>query len=275
MEKQLSEFDYLMTKPKPELEAVQQLSAAVQQLSAALKNLIGTVKEDELTNPRLRELRQQLGKTIAELDEFERSLDPVAQPEAVFDPSNPNVVGAFIALALQSRNRAPLSEVRESPFHGSGIYAIYYCGGFDVYSALEGTEHPIYTGKSDPVSPAATTPVAQGQKLFRRLKEHAKSIDKGEYIDLTGFEYRYLVVQSGWQTAAGRFLIDWFKPIWNNEMNICFGIGKHGDSSTTRANQRSPWDTLHPGRPWASDQNMSRQEVTGSNKRRDQKALGG
>jgi hypothetical protein len=28
-------------------------------------------------------------------------------------------------------------------------------------------------------------------------------------------------------------------------------LGKHGDDPETRANLRSPWDTLHPGRDWA------------------------
>lgn len=32
---------------------------------------------------------------------------------------------------------------------------------------------------------------------------------------------------------------------------MLYGLGKHGDSATTRANKRSPWDTMHPGRAWA------------------------
>lgn len=47
---------------------------------------------------------------------------------------------------------------------------------------------------------------------------------------------------------------------------VCFGIGKHGDNPTTRANKRSPWDTMHPGREWAEattrDQ-ASRATITG------------
>jgi hypothetical protein len=34
-------------------------------------------------------------------------------------------------------------------------------------------------------------------------------------------------------------------------VGICYGFGKHGDDPGTRANLRSPWDTLHPGRDWA------------------------
>ena len=45
--------------------------------------------------------------------------------------------------------------------------------------------------------------------------------------------------------------------MWNSEVGICYGFGKHGDSPTTRTNNRSPWDTLHPGRDWAHrDPNM-------------------
>jgi len=65
------------------------------------------------------------------------------------------------------------------------------------------------------------------------------------------FEYRALVVQTGWQDSAENYLIELFKPIWNSEVNICYGFGKHGDDPGTRANLRSPWDTMHPGRDWA------------------------
>jgi Eco29kI-like restriction endonuclease len=58
-----------------------------------------------------------------------------------------------------------------------------------------------------------------------------------------------LVVQSGLQKAAEDYLINLFHPVWNAD--ICYGLGKHGDAATTRANLRSPWDTLHPGRKWA------------------------
>ena len=47
-------------------------------------------------------------------------------------------------------------------------------------------------------------------------------------------------------------MIRLFQPIWNKEIKICYGIGKHGDSPLTRANKRSPWDTMHPGRKWAT-----------------------
>ncbi len=93
----------------------------------------------------------------------------------------------------------------------------------------------------------------QGKGLANRLiNDHRKNIAKASStLRLEDFEYRALVVQTGWQTSAEDYLIHLFKPIWNNEVGICFGFGKHGDDSATRANLRSPWDTLHPGRDWA------------------------
>jgi len=58
-------------------------------------------------------------------------------------------------------------------------------------------------------------------------------------------------VQSGFESAAEDRLISTFKPIWNKETNLLFGIGKHGDSAKTRQNNKSPFDTVHPGREWA------------------------
>jgi hypothetical protein len=100
--------------------------------------------------------------------------------------------------------------------------------------------------------PAAKTAMEQGDRLANRLNDHRKNIAKAETtLRLEDFDYRAIVVQTGWQTAAEDYLIHLFKPIWNSEVGISYGFGKHGDDPGTRANLRSPWDTLHPGRDWA------------------------
>jgi hypothetical protein len=33
-------------------------------------------------------------------------------------------------------------------------------------------------------------------------------------------------------------------------------MSKHGDAAKTRANKRSPWDVVHPGRAWALDSSL-------------------
>ena len=166
------------------------------------------------------------------------------------NPSNPKVVGRFVALALVAQDRHPLAEIPK--FYGSGVYAIYYNGSYPAYSPISGTETPIYVGQAAPTASNARTPVEQGAKLCGRLGDHRKNINKAcSTLDLAEFEFRSLVVQSGWETAAEDYLIHLFRPVWNSETNVLYGLGKHGDSATTRANKRSPWDTLHPGRPWA------------------------
>ena len=179
-----------------------------------------------------------------------RELDPIRQPDFVFDPGDPAVVGRFIALAMIAQPLVQLPAVER--FYGSGVYALYYGGGFDAYGSIRGSETPIYVGKADPQSETAKTPMDQGIRLFNRLRDHLRSIGKADdTLDVADFGCRFLVVQSGWQGAAEDYLIHLFRPIWNSEVGICYGLGKHGDAPSTRANLRSPWDTLHPGRDWA------------------------
>lgn len=198
-------------------------------------------------------------QVIGRLRETEARLDPIHQPLSFFDPSDPRIVGKFIGLALIAQPRVGLSAVEE--FYGSGVYALYYEGGFQRYQPIRTTETPVYVGKADPADGAATTPKQQGTRLHGRLQDHARSIGKATNLNVDDFVCRYLVVQSGWQTAAEAYLIDVFRPIWNNEIKLLFGIGKHGDSAKTRANKRSPWDTMHPGRAWAYSDPATKDQV--------------
>ncbi len=221
----------------------------------AIRARIATLLESSATKPmsaaRRRALDRQLRALIDDLEAALAKLDPVARPIAVFDPSNPKIVGRFTALALVGQTRHPLAEVGR--FYGSGVYAIYYRGEFELYRPLSGTETPIYVGKAAPAEEAARTPREQGERLAARLNEHRKNIAKASgTLDIADFDCRFLVVQSGWERSAEDYLISLFRPIWNNEVNILYGLGKHGDSPETRANKRSPWDTLHPGRAWAT-----------------------
>jgi len=206
---------------------------------------------NELLSARARKtLEIQIRRAISDLDNLLNTLDPIRQPIALFDPSNPKIVGRFVSLALVAQSRLPLANVDR--FYGSGVYAIYYNGDFSLYQPLSKSETPIYVGQAAPSLSNARNPSEQGEKLSSRLIEHAKNIRKATTnLTIDDFEYRALVVQSGWETAAEDYLIHLFRPIWNNETQLVFGLGKHGDSATTRANKRSPWDTMHPGRAWA------------------------
>lgn len=223
---------------------------SISALRASLERLAAEASDATLSVPKRRKLEGQIKETIDTLTTLLAKLDPIAQPTSVFDPSNPKVVGRFVALALVAQDRHPLAHIPRT--YGSGVYAIYYNGSFPAYQPISGTETPVYVGQAAPGVSNARTPMEQGAKLCGRLTDHRKNIGKASAsLDLADFELRSLVVQSGWETAAEDYLIHLFRPIWNSETNILYGLGKHGDSATTRANKRSPWDTLHPGRAWA------------------------
>lgn len=236
-------------------------SDSIEALRASLKQLSAQASDGLLSSSKRKQLETQIKSAIDELASLLAKLDPIAQPTSVFDPSNPKVVGRFVALAMVAQDRHPLSAIPK--FYGSGVYAIYYNGTFPAYQSISGTETPIYVGQAAPALSNARTPTDQGAKLSGRLSDHRKNIGKATTtLDLADFEFRSLVVQSGWETAAEDYLIHLFRPIWNSETNILYGLGKHGDSATTRANKRSPWDTLHPGRAWAAASNEDAKSVT-------------
>lgn len=226
---------------KPELLKAEETQAVIEDL----KQLSLSV---ELTAPSRKKLLSSISDMQEALGRLARDLDPVRLPESFFDPTEPRLIGHFVALALIAQDRRPLADIGKA--YGAGVYAIYYTGDVDIYAAISQTETPIYVGKADPPANAKTV-IDQGTKLTDRLNEHRKNIDKVDGIDISDFECRALAVQSGYQSAAEIHLIRLFKPIWNNETKILFGLGKHGDAATTRANNKSPWDTIHPGRAWA------------------------
>ena len=224
-----------------------------EQLLVELRALTQRLTESEVgENVRtIKKARSTLDDITDKLTGISTALDPIRRPTSIFDPTDPSTAGRIVALTLVAQDRHPLSAVPS--FYGAGVYAIYYKGEYEPYKFLSGSEHPIYVGKADPDISAAKDVVSQGPKVSLRLQEHAKNIRKAaSTLNINDFECRFLIVQTGFQKSAEDYLIKLFKPIWNSETKICFGLGKHGDSSTTRANKRSPWDTLHPGREWAA-----------------------
>lgn len=229
----------------------QTVKAAMEALLEILPRKVDS-KSIELTAPRRSKLVAATERLLSVLQQYQLELDPVRQPSLVFDPSDPATIGILIAKTLLAQPRIPLTEIAGSKFYGSGVYAIYYNGDFDAYGPVSKKDTPLYVGKVDPKFPTAYSVKEQGMKLYDRLNgDHARSIKAATNLNIEDFDCRYLVVKSAWQGTAETYLIDQLKPIWNNEVGICYGIGKHGDSAKTRSNKRSPWDTLHPGRSWA------------------------
>ena len=226
----------------------------VERMRIELQALLDTDIDENLTNPARQKIREGIAQIREQLAQILAEVDPVRQPTSVFDPSEPSLMGRFAALAMVAQDRAPLAD--RDRFYGSGIYALYYHGDFDLYEPISGKETPIYVGKADPQDDGARDATEQGERLVGRLNDHRRNVGKAENLDVNDFTYRALVVQSGWQGAAESYLINLFKPVWNREVGLIYGFGKHGDAASTRSNKRSPWDTLHTGRAWAGAEEL-------------------
>lgn len=239
--------------------------AAMKALEDALEAVLAAVGNNP--SPTIvRRIREGLAAHADAVEAARSATDPIRMPRSTFDPADPKAIGRMVSIALLAQPLLPLGEVR--PAYGSGVYAIYYHGGHPLYTGIAGSETPIYVGKADPANDDASTTREQGPKLTGRLMEHAGTIATAEafadrmpprlsVIHLSDFSCRRLVCATNAQLVAEKHLIRTFWPIWNSETKACWGMSKHGDAATTRANKRSPWDVVHPGRPWALDERLA------------------
>ena len=141
-----------------------------------------------------------------------------------------------------------LAGVGGQDIEGLGIYALFYAGPFAPYQPISASESPIYVGKAvSGGSRKGGSPVRQKRPLRDRLREHARSIEQADNLDVGDFTFRSLAIEHVWITVAERFLIDHYRPVWNGCLD---GFGAH-DPGSHREGERSWWDTLHPGRSWA------------------------
>ena len=158
------------------------------------------------------------------------------------------------ALLTSAAHELPLAD----SFRGAGLYAIYYLGDFPLYAPISEAnrenrfEMPIYVGKAVPEGARKGLlgfGADVGPVLFRRLNEHAESIRLASNLRVEDFRARHLVVDDIWIPLGESLLIRTFGPLWNAVID---GFGNH-DPGSGRYNQKcSPWDTLHPGRQWAT-----------------------
>lgn len=175
--------------------------------------------------------------------------------EEPYNPLDKGHLGESVARALLERPFNPLPP--SAAFEGAGIYAIYYNGEFGPYSPLavghraETSKIPIYIGEAVPsgarkgrVGPSAS----RSRALYNRLRQHANSIEDTNNLNLADFSCRFLVVDDIWIPLGEALLIEMFSPLWNKVID---GFGNHDPGRGRYNQQRSAWDVVHPGRPWA------------------------
>lgn len=182
----------------------------------------------------------------------------MAPQDEPYNPLSKANLSASVVKALLDRPVVPLAAIPR--FNGAGLYLIYHTGEnapFPAYEPLarlgrlEKFERPIYAGKAVPAGGRRGTVDVDGMagtSLWKRLTEHAESIQLVGNLDVRDFQVRHLVVDDTWIGHGEGLLLRHYAPLWNQCLD---GFGNH-DPGAGRYNQkRSPWDTLHPGRPWA------------------------
>lgn len=184
--------------------------------------------------------------------------------ETPFNPLDKTNLGLTVAKAMLVRPSVPLPIA--VPFSGAGIYAIYYVGSeYPAYKAVADKnvggrfDWPIYVGKAIPAGgrkgvrkPAGRVKAVDALTagpLFKRLAEHAESVEQARNLTISSFFCRYLAVDDIWIPLGESLLIDRLRPIWNLVID---GFGNHDPGVGRRNQMKSSWDVLHPGRPWAN-----------------------
>lgn len=139
-----------------------------------------------------------------------------------------------------------LGLLRSAPFftfgqkHESvGVYCLYYNGrsGHHLYNGLS-NEIPLYIGKAS----------GQTASLESRLREHARSIEEANDLNVADFCYKLVEMKDEWVSGCEEVLINHFRPLWNT---VLTGFGNHAPGKGRKNQRKSLWDTLHDGRRWA------------------------
>lgn len=168
-----------------------------------------------------------------------------------------------IVEAFEAHGGQRLPEPR-STFYGCGVYGLYYCGDYEHYAPIRNDvgeyDLPIYVGKAVPKGSrtgGAHLDSSTGKKLYKRLREHYRSIEQTENLSVEDFRVKYLITSSIWTRYCEQTLISYYVPWWNTFID---GFGDH-DPGKGRANQaRSMWDVLHPGRNWVAKRDLPHRE---------------
>jgi hypothetical protein len=167
-----------------------------------------------------------------------------------YNPLDKTHLGESVVRALLAR--AVVTMPPPAPFVGAGIYALYYMGDFSAYQRIteknvrDAWAMPIYVGKAVPAGARRGgygLSASPGEVLYRRLREHATSIQQVTNLALDDFRCRYLVVDDIWIPLAESLLISLFIPLWNHHLD---GFGNHDPGAGRYNQQRSAWDEVHP-----------------------------
>ena|SRR6266508_1901616 len=159
--------------------------------------------------------------------------------------------GIVRRISLHPAHRLPPND----RFLGAGVYLLYYIGDISFYAAIAAQNikgkfaTPIYVGKADPHGTQKGTGLnpKPGAVLYERLRSHADRIRATQNLKVDHFYFRIVVLDHVWIRLGEAGLIDHYRPLWNA---VLTGFGSKIPGKRRQRQQRSAWDTLHPGKGW-------------------------
>lgn len=172
-----------------------------------------------------------------------------------YNPLDTQNLGESLVRGMLAQEAVRMDQI--TPFSGTGVYAIYYTGEHPAYHDLAHANRDnkftqaIYVGKATPAGGrkgAVLLGNVSGKYLFKRLKDHAESIDAAINLRLEDFHARWLVVEPIWIPLTETLMINRSACVWNAVVD---GFGNHDPGKNRHGGQRTKWDTMHPGRNWA------------------------
>ena len=169
----------------------------------------------------------------------------------LYDPLTYENLMLGLTMRFEQQSTVDLdSESAVASIQGPGIYALHYRGDLGLYGSIADGRRPIYVGKAVPPGARKGGTLNQDAPALRgRIREHLRSIQYADNLNSQDFAVRFLAVVPVWITLAERFLVDHYRPVWN----LCLdGFGDHDPGSGRYQGEKSWWDTLHQGRPWAT-----------------------
>lgn len=182
--------------------------------------------------------------------------EPARGPEK-FDPLTPLNLARSVERALLDEPEQPLPP--EGAFTGGGVYCVYYAGSYEPYAPVAGgpPRTPLYVGSATRRGAGVTGVLLPADRpvLLNRLREHARTLEQAEGLQLDDFSCRFIITDDLWAPTAAALLIHHFRPLWNT---VVEGFGAHDPGSGRRSGARSSWDELHPGRSWAARMSPAR-----------------
>ncbi|MGM3174640.1 Eco29kI family restriction endonuclease [Dickeya lacustris] len=171
---------------------------------------------------------------------------------------------AFVELvkdAVRFFNGTPVHALPPSEkFLGAGVYALYYTGDNPLYTRYRelnrlSYDFPIYVGKAVPEgwrqARISDSDITQSTELYRRLREHSRSISAGDGLNIADFSCRFVIFEKEGSDMIGSIeasLIKLNQPLWNSCVD---GFGNHDPGKGRYEQARSDWDVIHTGRIWA------------------------